>query len=224
MLTLGLPYVDGYKPRGNFQALLAEGVRDYLAARPGLLPSLAASPRMNPELVPSITTFQTVREQPPKQIIVPLAESKPWLSRKGQRIDFAARDARNRQLGALGEEWVVAVERERLRTTQRPDLAERVDHVSRSIGDGLGFDVLSYEEQDDSERLIEVKTTALGKEFPFYVTANEVRCSEGVGDQFHLYRVFDFSRVARFFSLQGPLPQTCRLEPVQFIARLSKPE
>jgi hypothetical protein len=27
MVELGLPYIEGYKPRGNFQALLADGVR-----------------------------------------------------------------------------------------------------------------------------------------------------------------------------------------------------
>jgi hypothetical protein len=47
----------------------------------------------------------------------------------------------------------------------------------------LGFDVLSFNEQDDSERLVEVKTTGLGKYFPFYVSACEVRCSEAMEPQ-----------------------------------------
>ena len=58
-----------------------------------------------------------------------------------------------------------------------------------TCGDGVGFDVLSFDEADDSERFIEVKTTGLGKHFPFYVTANEVRCSEDCPDRFRLYRV-----------------------------------
>ena len=63
-----------------------------------------------------------------------------------------------------------------------------------TCGDGVGFDVLSFDEGDESERLIEVKTTGLGKHFPFYVTANEVRCSEDCPERFRLYRVFDFAR------------------------------
>ena len=47
----------------------------------------------------------------------------------------------------------------------------RVEWARRDIGDGLGFDVLSFDDADDSERCIEVKTTGLGKFFPFYVTA-----------------------------------------------------
>lgn len=51
--------------------------------------------------------------------------------------------------------------------------------------------MLSFDETEDSERLIEVKATGLGKYFPFYVTRNELRCSEGVEKPFHLYRVFN---------------------------------
>ena len=59
----------------------------------------------------------------------------------------------------------------------RDDLASRVQWVSQTIGDGLGFDILSFDEADDSRRMLEVKATGLGKFFPFYVIANEVRCS-----------------------------------------------
>ena len=79
----------------------------------------------------------------------------------------------------------------------RDDLAAKVEWVAETCGDGLGFDVLSFDEADDSEWWIEVKTTGLGKHFPFYVTANEVRCSEDCPDRFRLYRVFDFARNPR---------------------------
>ncbi len=57
--------------------------------------------------------------------------------------------------------------------------------------------MLSFDEADDTERLVEVKTTGLGKFHPFLVTANEVRCSEDVPEKFRLYRVFDFARSPR---------------------------
>ena len=74
----------------------------------------------------------------------------------------------------------------------RDDLAARIEWVALTCGDGLGFDILSFDEVDDSEQLLEVKTTGLGKLFPFYVTENEVRCSEDCLSRFRLYRVFDF--------------------------------
>lgn len=47
----------------------------------------------------------------------------------------------------------------------------------RVEGAGTGYDVQSFN-GDGSSRLIEVKTTGLGKYFPFNVTVNEVRCSQ----------------------------------------------
>ena len=109
---------------------------------------------------------------------MPAEADKPWLSRRGRRIDFARRDAFNRQLGQLGEQFAVEIEKHRLRSAERDDLAAKVEWVAQTCGDGVGFDVLSFDARDDSEQFIEVKTTGLGKHFPFYVTANEVRCSE----------------------------------------------
>ena len=79
-----------------------------------------------------------------------------------------------------------------------------------TCGDGVGFDVLSFDETDDSEQFIEVKTTGLGKHFPFYVTANEVRCSEDCPERFRLYRVFDFARNPRIYVVGGALSRECR--------------
>lgn len=78
--------------------------------------------------------------------------------------------------------------------------------------------MLSFEGADESERLVEVKTTGLGKFFPFYVTAVEVRCSEDVPDRFHLFRVFDFGRSPRLYILPGSLRDTCSLEPTLYRA------
>jgi hypothetical protein len=133
----------------------------------------------------------------PDQVILPVNDEKPWLSRRGRRIDFAYRDAYNRHLGQLGERFTVEVERRRLAQAGRGDLAAKVEWVAQTCGDGLGFDVLSFDQADDSEQFLEVKTTGLGKHFPFYVTVNEVRCSEDCPGQFKLYRVFDFGRVPR---------------------------
>ena len=92
--------------------------------------------------------------------------------------------------------------------------------MADEIGDGLEFDVLSYDDADESERLVEVKTTGLGKHFPFYVTTTEVRCSEDMTEKFHLFRVFDFARTPRVYILTGSLRTNCRLEPSVFRATI----
>jgi hypothetical protein len=217
----GLPYISGYKPARNYQrAVLPEAVRDHLARHPELLDDLAASPMLNPTSPPPFPDRPAVEffEPPPDRIVVPGGEGKPWLSRRGKKIDFARRDAMNRRLGQLGEEFAVEVERRRLLSVRRDDLAAKVEWVAVTCGDGVGFDVLSFDEADGTERYIEVKTTGLGKHFPFYVTATEVLCSEDCPERFRLYRVFDFARNPRLYVVAGAVSRECRLEPVVYRA------
>ena len=215
----GLPYIEGYKPRGNFQALLAQAVEGFLDRNPKYLEELSASSALSLEKAVGVTLsdLDDVIEPPPDRIILP-EPGKPWLSRRARRIDFAGADAANRRLSELGEGFVVDVERYRLRQARRDDLAQKVEWVAKTIGDGLGSDVLSFDETDESERLLEVKATLLGKFFPFYVTANEVRCSEDMAARYHLYRVFDLSRSPRLYVLSGSLRELCQLEPTQYRA------
>jgi len=220
LIGLGLPYVDGYKPASNFQALLAREVEAFLDKNPGVLQRLATAPLVNPTTGPKLEGLRLdqIEEEPPERLLLRSQPSSPWLSRKVQRVNFAEREAANRQLGKLGEEFVVRLERQRLRSAGRDDLAGKVEPVSETVGDGLGFDVLSFEEKDSSERLVEVKTTVLGKFFPFYVTETEVRCSEAMAAQFHLFGVFDFARSPRLYVLKGSLRERCQLAPLLYQA------
>ena len=101
---------------------------------------------------------------------------------------------------------------------RRPDLARRVEWIADTRGDGAGYDIASFN-PDASARLIEVKTTGLGKQFPFMVTANEVRVSAREPDGYHLYRVFEFATASRLYVLHGSLSERCRLEATQYRAR-----
>jgi hypothetical protein len=219
LVEMGLPYVEGYKPRGNYQGLLATEVESFLDQHAGFLDQLAAAPTLNPSSVPSVSPdLSQIVVDPPEKIIAPTRTDKPWKSMRGQKIDFAERDAANRKLAKLGEEFVYDLERHRLKDVGRDDLVLRVQWVSQTIGDGLGFDILSFDEGDDSERMLEVKATGLGKFFPFYVTANEVRCSDDIPDQYHLFRVFNMGREPQIYILHGSLKILCQLEPVLFRA------
>lgn len=220
LVELGLPYIEGYKPRSNYQSILATEVESFLDQRPGFLQQLASAPTLNPTQPKPVArpNLEDVIEDPPEKILAPSASRKPWLTRKARKIDFAELDAANRQLGRLGEEFVFQLEKYRLLLAGRDDLAQKAVWASRDIGDGLGFDILSFDEADDSERMLEVKATGLGKFFPFYVTSNEVRCSEDIPQQYQLFRVFDFGRSPRLYILHGSLRELCQLEPVLYRA------
>jgi len=131
--------------------------------------------------------------------------------------DYLEREAQNRSLGLAGEAFVVEFEHWRLAGMGQHRLANRVEHVSVSKGDGLGYDVLSFE-SDGRERLIEVKTTTFGRDTPFFVSRGELALSQGAKDQFHLYRLFEFRKSPRLFDLSGALDQHCLLDPVTYRA------
>jgi hypothetical protein len=58
----------------------------------------------------------------------------------------------------------------------------------------------------EKEMLIEVKTTNKPDAEPFYISANELRCSEAQGAFYWLYHVFDFNKpMPRLYRLTGPL-------------------
>ena len=166
------------------------------------------------------TSLGSLIEPAPERIHAATPTSKPWLSRRGRHIDFVARDAANRRLGEIGEQFALDLERHRLQSAGRDDLAARVVWASHEYGDGLGYDILSFHETTGQERMIEVKATGLGKFFPFLVTANEVRCSDDLSQQYQLYRVFDLSRSPRLYILHGFLRHTCDLDPVVYRASL----
>jgi hypothetical protein len=78
----------------------------------------------------------------PERIVAPSGDNKPWLSRRGKKIDFARRDAANPLLVQLGEKFAVEIEKRRLLFYGRDDLAVKVEWVAMTCGDGVGFDVL----------------------------------------------------------------------------------
>ena len=221
LVGMGLPYISGYKPRSNYQHLLVDGIESYLSERSSYFDELVDAPAVTaskgPE-APRDAGNKVVIDSPPEAIELLEPSGKPWLTRTARRVDFRRRDAENRRLGRLGEQLVVDLERKSLTEQGRDDLASRVEWSSQEIGDGLGYDVRSFDPEDDSERLIEVKTTGLGIYFPFYLTRTELRCSEDVPDRFRLYRVFDYARSPRLYVLQGSMSEACHLEPVNYRA------
>ena len=133
------------------------------------------------------------------------------------RRNYLEIEARNRSLGRAGEEIILRFERQRLWRAGKKMLAERIEHVAESRGDGLGYDIASFE-TNGSERLIEVKTTRFGPMTPFYATRREVGVSVARREVYQLYRVFLFSAEPRLFILAGSMRDTCRLDATQFAA------
>ena len=217
LIELGCVYITGYKPRGNYQQLLREVIEQRLLQDHEL--QAAASRAVEQDSAPAkVRSLSEVLVEPPKLDRVSEPSPKPYV-RRAIHCDYLEREARNRSLGLAGELFIADFEAQRLHGGGHKVLANRVEHISQSRGDGLGYDVLSFE-PSGKERLIEVKTTAFGALTPFFVSSNEVRFSEERNSEFVLARVHEFRSAPKFFELRGSMEKNLRLDPVSFLARL----
>lgn len=219
LVELGVPPLIGYKPLFNYQQLLVPVVSEAIG-KDSRLDEAALRQVETPAEAPLLDSFEHFVVAPPE------GQKLPTYDRTGQVRDrpmvvrdYLQREARNRSLGSAGEDLVMRYEAQRLQAAGSRVLANRVEHVSKTKGDGAGFDILSFE-TDGCERFIEVKTTAYIAETPFYVSRNELSFSTEEAAQFHLYRLFDFRNRPRMFTLAGALDANCRLDPVSYRAEV----
>jgi hypothetical protein len=216
---MGIPYIDGYKPRFNYQrSLLPVVVTGYLRSNPEVQALFQADSEVTPS-IPSVQDFLTVMEAPPvseERRAPSVAEESSVYNPAG--VNYLEREARNQSLGEAGEQFVINFERARLIHAGKEALADSIEQVSASIGPSAGFDIRSFEE-NGVDRFIEAKTTKYGKNTPFFVTPNELRFSRENAPHYYLYRIFRFRADPRLFTLQGHLENRCMLEPSEFIAR-----
>ena len=210
----GTQSLKGYKPLPNFQRLLLDVVGRALM-QDHALDEAAIRSVETPAEVPLLSNFDDFVVKPPLGRAT--RDSAQAIARPPIKRDYLEREARNRSLGLAGELLVMKYEARRLHLAGKKSLSERIEHISRTQGDGAGFDVLSFEE-DGQERFIEVKTTAYVAETPFFVSQNETNFSADEAKRFYLYRLFCFRDKPRMFSLHGSLKATCKLDPITFRA------
>ncbi len=148
MEELGLPWIQGYKPKRNYQNAIFDAIDRYLSAREvGALEGAPPQPSL------SVTASDIFVDAPGLEDRI---ERPPKLEKLVRKFDPIERDFRNRKLGKAGEKFVVRLERQKLIGVGRDDLAERVRGVADLDGDGAGYDVRSFS-AEGHERLIEVK-------------------------------------------------------------------
>ncbi len=138
-------------------------------------------------------------------------------------IDYSAIDRKNKKVGLGGEKLVLLYEKKFLLDNNRQDLAAKVSHVSVDIGDGLGYDILSYEKNGE-KKYIEVKTTSGNSKTDFFVTKSELKRSNTEKNYF-LYRVYNYDQTNNkgdFFIKKGALDENFMLEPDNYKAKVLK--
>ncbi len=209
LISLGLPYISGYKPRGNFQQLLAEIVGKRIKQDDSL--ELKISQFAESNLITRKTVdFNKWLSDPPSKNIV----SEPTYAPRPVKINYLELEQRNHSTGQEGERLVLEYERWRLRNISSKK-ADQVVWISKEEGDGAGYDILSYDNNGD-KMFIEVKSTKLGKETPIYFSSGENEFSERNHERYNLYRVFNMNKQPKMFNCQGRFRDFCEMQPVNF--------
>lgn len=219
LAALGLPFIHGYKPRGNTQLLLRQEVQKFVLTHSDLVHRIVDA--MEDVKSPAEKSFEAVLVAAPAVELAIKSEATAPRIRLPRKFDYGARDENNRRLGRAGEQWVLGYEQQRLHHEGLAELFARVDWVADRVGDGMGYDILSFDAAE-KQRFIEVKTTNGSHASPFVISRNELEFAGEVGPAFHLYRVFQFRESPRLYMLRGDLSKQLHLEPMDYRASFKK--
>ncbi|PEV08683.1 hypothetical protein COE14_24625 [Bacillus thuringiensis] len=141
-------------------------------------------------------------------------------NRYGVKRDYVAEADIKGRIGEAAEELVLKYEKEQLINRGFPELAEKVHRKSKTEGDGLGYDILSYE-TDGKEKYIEVKGTINEANIPFPISSGEVQFSKDKQEAFYLYRVYGLNKKTPQLRIyQGNITKQFNLEPMSYLAKL----
>lgn len=138
------------------------------------------------------------------------------------KADYNKINISKEKVGKDSEKLVYDLEKERLIKENREDLAEKVFWESEENGDGAGYDIKSFEKEDEEyiEIYIEVKGTNKGINEPFDISKNEIEASNKYKEQYYIYRVANiYSNKPKFYKINGRIEDNFNLEATNFKAR-----
>lgn len=207
---IGVPWIQGYKPLPHYQDALVAVVEQQLLHHPELFTIGAEPLRVRDE--------NDIMVAPPAFLNSDPEHRPAAIRRLVGKFDPAARDARNRDLGRAGEEFVVGFERRQLEKAGKSNLAKEVRWVSDLDGDGFGYDVHSFDVETEEPRLLEIKTTCGNERTPFWMTKRECDVAAEQGGIYRVRRVFHFRNEVKMFDIAPPLESALRLTATTFMA------
>jgi len=213
LINLGQPYIKGYLPRFNYQKVLEDKVIEYLTGNQSIekqFEQFAEGDIINPNVK---IGFDKLIVDPPASKV--MERPAPAYTRSPIKTNYLEQEQRNMTLGMHGEELVIKYEKWKLTVSGKENLADQVRWISKEEGDGAGFDILSRN-INGTDKYIEVKTTKLGKETPFFFSHNELQFSQEKHGKYYLYRLFNFEKNAKMFVKNGGLDKICTSFPMTY--------
>ena len=136
-----------------------------------------------------------------------------------RKTDFDALNKKKKTIGTFGE---ILIYNDEVDKVYNLGLNKQVDHKSVSEGDGLGYDILSYDEYGN-ELYIEVKTTESNTPDSFYLTPKEISVCQEKMEAYRVYRVYSLNRTSGTYKVEvytgTELIELFDFVPVSYVAR-----
>lgn len=133
-------------------------------------------------------------------------------------INYVLKAEKQGKLGLAGELMVIEYEKRKLKEL---NINKQVEHISKITKDQAGYDIKSYDE-NGNEIHIEVKTTRLGINTPFYLSHKELEYCNKNEDKYRLYRIYNFNdetQTGDFYIIEGRIDNFIHLQPYTYIAQ-----
>ncbi len=154
-------------------------------------------------------------------------EDKKKIIKPGKDKDYIAEYIKKQIIGLIGENIILKIEKDRLINSKQIELVQKANEVewsSKDQGDGLGYDIKSFDIKDGEivNKYIEVKTT-VGQDKDFEITINEVEKSKylNINGLYAIARVYNLDinkRTANYYFKEGNLENHYVLEAREYIA------
>ncbi len=123
MIDLGLPYITGYKPRGNYIGLLKETTESLIESFPELIHAIKMDVDKGAELQHIDNILDAFVLPPaPQNNSTSVCENQAGYGETDSnfsKINYLEREARNTALGAAGEKFVLEYEKTRLMSIEK---------------------------------------------------------------------------------------------------------
>ena len=111
-----------------------------------------------------------------------------------KKPDYIAEELVKTKQGELNEKDIYERELQKMMELEAKEEVERMEEFFKNRNDSEGYDILSFEQQEDGslkEIYIEVKSTKGNEGTPIDITDNELEFAKNHIDQYYLYRIYN---------------------------------
>ncbi len=191
----------------SLTAVCVQFINEYLTQYDAIIEAVWGSP-----ISPSIFKNTLIKRDKPQDGATEFQERERSFT--GVDIDHAAKTKEQKDLGDKGEQLVKQYEISILRDKGRHEDAAKVDIVK----DGMGYDVLSFDEFG-KPKYIEVKTTTGNQYAAFHLSDNEFEFMKRNIGTYSIYRVYNYdeeNNFGEFFEITDKVQDQLLMKPTNY--------